>query len=65
MDILILIAIAAIAVLLTGLTDLRALRRPFRPKADQTETHSGVARPSGLGVPSPSGEQRANGHQTR
>jgi len=33
MDYLIIIAIVAIALLLTGLTNLDALRRPFRSKA--------------------------------
>ncbi len=38
MDILIIIAIVAIAVLLTGLTDLRALRRPFQSKSGPDES---------------------------
>ncbi len=46
MDFLIVIGIAAIALLLTGLTDLRALSRPFGPKTGRVEKHPDRSCPS-------------------
>lgn len=43
MDYLIIIAIVAIALLLTGLTNVDALRRPFRPKAKRASRSDGSA----------------------
>jgi len=62
MDILIIIAIAAIAVLLTGLTDLRALRRPFRDRGDPDERAAG--RESDADPPS-TGERTSKKQQKR
>jgi hypothetical protein len=67
MDYLIILAIVAIALLLTGLTNLDALRRPFRPKTKKpdrpAETEKQPGSSEDTARPSVTGKRPANGPQ--